>query len=71
VASLQYLWVTSVLMVGQYYLERHFARGSVRQLPLTPWQRLNRGLVIRPGRASYGGFVTNPQGAPVVKGTDD
>jgi len=33
VASLQYLWVTSVLMVGQYYLERHYARGSVRQLP--------------------------------------
>ena len=27
VASLQYLWVTSVLMVGQYYLERHYARG--------------------------------------------
>ena len=42
VASLQYLWVTSVLMVGQYYLERHYARGSVRALPPTPLQRLRR-----------------------------
>ena len=40
VAALQYLWVTSVLMVGQYYLERHYARGSVRQLPPTPLERL-------------------------------
>jgi polar amino acid transport system permease protein len=48
VASLQYLWVTSVLMVGQYYLERHYARGAVRQLPPTPLQRLRRWLLIRP-----------------------
>ena len=26
VAAFQYLWVTTVLMVGQYYLERHYAR---------------------------------------------
>ena len=45
VASLQYLWVTSVLMVGQYYLERHYARGAVRQLPPTPLQRLRRWLL--------------------------
>jgi polar amino acid transport system permease protein len=55
VASLQYLWVTSVLMVGQYYVERHYARGSVRQLPPTPFQRLRRGLLIRPGQ-KYGRF---------------
>jgi polar amino acid transport system permease protein len=40
VASLWYLIVTSVLTVGQYYLERRFARGSVRALPPTPLQRL-------------------------------
>jgi polar amino acid transport system permease protein len=50
VASLQYLWVTSVLMVGQYYLERHYARGAVRQLPPTPLQRLRRWLLIRPDK---------------------
>ena len=57
VASLQYLWVTSVLMVGQYYLERFYARGSVRQLPPTPLERLRRGLMIRPnGRGGFGRF---------------
>lgn len=32
VASTWYLAITSVLMVGQYFLERHFARGSSRRL---------------------------------------
>jgi polar amino acid transport system permease protein len=40
VASIWYLAMTSVLYIGQYYLERHFARGSSRQLPLTPIQRI-------------------------------
>ncbi len=44
VASIWYLIVTSVLTVGQYYVERHFARGSSRQLPPTPLQRLRRML---------------------------
>ena len=39
VASLWYLIITSVLTAGQYYVERYYARGSVRTLPLTPWQR--------------------------------
>jgi polar amino acid transport system permease protein len=42
VASIWYLIVTSLLTVGQYYIERHYARGSARQLPPTPWQRLRR-----------------------------
>jgi polar amino acid transport system permease protein len=42
VACLWYLIVTSVLMVGQYYVERYYARGSSRQLPPTPLQRLRR-----------------------------
>ncbi|HWE53881.1 MAG TPA: amino acid ABC transporter permease [Acidimicrobiales bacterium] len=48
VASLWYLIVTSVLMVGQFYLERHYARGSARQRPPTFWSRLARNLRIRP-----------------------
>jgi polar amino acid transport system permease protein len=40
VASFWYLIVTTVLTVGQYYVERRFARGAARQLPPTPWQRL-------------------------------
>ena len=45
VASIWYIVATSVLTVGQYYLERHFARGASRQLPPTPLQRLRRGLL--------------------------
>ena len=40
VASIWYLIVTSVLNIGQYYVERRFARGATRQLPPTPLQRL-------------------------------
>jgi polar amino acid transport system permease protein len=39
-ASLWYLFMTSILTVGQYYLERHYARGAQRTLPLTPIQKL-------------------------------
>jgi polar amino acid transport system permease protein len=38
--SIWYIAMTSVLYVGQYYLERHFARGSARALPPTPMQRI-------------------------------
>lgn len=44
VASLWYLILTSVLSVGQYYLERRFARGAARALPPTPVERLRRRL---------------------------
>lgn len=40
VASAWYLIVTSILTVGQYYLERYFGKGSQRSLPPTPIQRL-------------------------------
>jgi polar amino acid transport system permease protein len=42
VASLWYLFLTSILTVGQYYLERYFARGSQRELPPTPFQRFRQ-----------------------------
>ncbi|MDX6224285.1 MAG: polar amino acid transport system permease protein [Frankiales bacterium] len=41
--SLWYLFLTSVLSIGQFYLERYFARGATRDLPPTPVMRL-RGL---------------------------
>jgi polar amino acid transport system permease protein len=44
VASIWYLILTSVFSVGQYYLERRYARGSSRNLPPTPLQRLRRYL---------------------------
>lgn len=45
VASLWYLIVTTILTIGQYYLERYFARGSMRDLPDTPLQRLRTGFL--------------------------
>ncbi|MFF3372192.1 amino acid ABC transporter permease [Streptomyces sp. NPDC002680] len=44
VASIWYLIVTSVLSAIQYYIERHYARGGRRELPLTPWQRLKQSV---------------------------
>jgi polar amino acid transport system permease protein len=44
VASIWYLIATSVLTVIQYYIERRFSRGSARELPPTPLQRLRRML---------------------------
>jgi polar amino acid transport system permease protein len=59
VASIWYLIVTSVLTSGQYYVERHFARGVSRQLPPTPVQRLRaqltrlKGSTREPPRLRY------------------
>jgi polar amino acid transport system permease protein len=39
-ASIWYLFLTSLLTVGQYYIERHYSRGAARELPATPIQRL-------------------------------
>ena len=44
VAALWYLIITSVLMIGQFYLERYYGRGSNRVQPPTPLQRLRRRL---------------------------
>ena len=46
VASIWYLIVTSLLTIGQFYVERHYARGASRSLPPTPIQRL-RALFTR------------------------
>ncbi|MFE9309111.1 amino acid ABC transporter permease [Streptomyces sp. NPDC088353] len=43
VASIWYMVVTSVLTIGQFYVERRFARGN-RTLPPTPLQRLRQML---------------------------
>ena len=49
VATIWYLIVTTVLTIGQYYLERHFGKGSSRGLPETPLQRLRRNVFsLRP-----------------------
>ncbi|MET7617246.1 amino acid ABC transporter permease [Streptomyces sp. NPDC005408] len=44
-AAAWYLILTSVLSVGQYYIERYYARGSTRSLPSTPYQKLKAALL--------------------------
>jgi polar amino acid transport system permease protein len=45
VASIWYLIVTTVLTFGQSYLERHFGRGTSRELPDTRLQQLRKTLL--------------------------
>lgn len=44
-AATWYLIMTSILSVGQFYLERYYARGSSRSLPDTPWQKIKANMV--------------------------
>ncbi|WP_394552678.1 amino acid ABC transporter permease [Agromyces sp. MMS24-JH15] len=42
VAVVWYAIITTVLSIAQYYVERRFARGALRELPPTPIQRARR-----------------------------
>lgn len=53
-AATWYLILTSVFSVGQFYLERHYARGSLRSLPLTPWQKVKANLSSFSNRSKGG-----------------
>ncbi|MER8069798.1 amino acid ABC transporter permease [Streptomyces sp. NPDC094034] len=50
VATIWYVIVTTVLSVGQFYVERHYARGAARELPPTPLQRLRGRVAALAGR---------------------
>ncbi|MCX4723816.1 amino acid ABC transporter permease [Streptomyces sp. NPDC090052] len=43
-AAAWYLVLTTIFSIGQFYLERYYARGSSRSLPLTPFQRVRANL---------------------------
>lgn len=63
VAAIWYLAVTSLLMSGQFYVERYYGRGTNRAQPLTPRQKL-------------AGFLTrsapkNPKPEPVTTDIDE
>jgi polar amino acid transport system permease protein len=47
VASIWYLLVTTVLSIGQFYIERHFGRSATRNASLTPLQQLRAALARR------------------------
>ncbi|MER5350811.1 amino acid ABC transporter permease [Kitasatospora sp. NPDC002551] len=44
VATIWYIVITTVLSIGQYYVERHYAKGATREgLPPTPLQKARAG----------------------------
>jgi len=47
VAVVWYTLITTILSVGQYYIERYYSRGSVRVLPPTPFQRFRRWVSVQ------------------------
>jgi polar amino acid transport system permease protein len=53
VASIWYIVCTSVLYVGQYYLERYYGRGSSRAEPQALGGRVIRGLLSFPHRGEH------------------
>ncbi|MFH9004381.1 amino acid ABC transporter permease [Streptomyces afghaniensis] len=50
-AAAWYLLMTSVFSIGQYYLERYYARGSSRSLPATPFQKIKANLLSLSNRS--------------------
>ncbi|UUU29854.1 amino acid ABC transporter permease [Streptomyces sp. CA-210063] len=65
VATLWYIAVTTVLSVGQFYVERSYARGSARALPPTPVQRLRGHLAALRARL---GAATAAEARPAIGG---
>jgi polar amino acid transport system permease protein len=54
-AAAWYLLLTSIFSIGQYYLERYYARGSSRSLPATPFQKIKANLLSLSNRSTTGG----------------
>ncbi len=55
VAAIWYLFFTTILSIGQYYIERHYARGSSRELPPTVMQRMRtQALSLGRPRSGWG-----------------
>jgi polar amino acid transport system permease protein len=54
VASIWYLVATTVLSIGQYYLERHYRRGGPGAQAPTVFQRIGRGIMARHDEVATG-----------------
>lgn len=54
VAVVWYTIITTILSIAQYYIERYYARGTVRVLPPTPLRRARHWVSIRWARLGDG-----------------
>jgi polar amino acid transport system permease protein len=61
VASIWYLAATTVMSIGQYYLERHYGRGGRGEQSATLIQRVFRGIA-----GQHDDLATQDQGPPVI-----
>jgi polar amino acid transport system permease protein len=64
VAVVWYTIITTILSIAQYYIERHYAKGTVRILPPTPLQRVRHWFAVQWARL---GDAPSP---PVLSGAD-
>jgi polar amino acid transport system permease protein len=55
VASIWYLFMTSILSIGQHYIERYYARGTTRELPPTALAKLRLQIATRARERGGGG----------------
>ena len=68
VAVVWYIIITTVLSIAQYYVERHFAKGSVRVLPPTPLQRARHWVSTQWARLDDDTAAGPSQKTPTQKG---
>ncbi|CAH0150182.1 L-cystine transport system permease protein YecS [Microbacterium oxydans] len=67
VAVVWYTIITTILSIAQYYIERYYARGSVRTLPPTPLQRARHWVAVQWNRLGDGAPAPPPlHGAEVA-----
>ena len=66
VASVWYLVITSILMVGQYYLERHFARGVNQRVDNVPSVTVETGVITVAAAQAGGAPGVHEAGAPGI-----
>lgn len=64
VATIWYVVITSALSIAQYYVERHFAKGSLRELPPTPLQRFRAKFRRRPESSGPSWAATQSSASP-------
>ncbi|MFB7762958.1 MULTISPECIES: amino acid ABC transporter permease [Streptomyces] len=55
VVSVWYLLLTTVFSIGQYYLERYYAKGTDREQPPTPLRRIGQQLTSFRTKSKVGG----------------
>jgi len=60
VAVVWYTIITTILSIAQYYIERYYARGSVRTLPPTPLQRARHWVAVQWNRLGDGATAPPP-----------